>query len=138
MSLFRLGQVSNPGLDSWEVSEFATKPLGLLHPNRMYIPDTDYLCQGDIIFMTICWSVGLYMCIYVCWRVLGHNFGAKILISFHITLSFVRIEYDQISTKSVAYSYSYDHFSYLATAFTNMQQDFEVYNSDEWIYLFVG
>ena len=42
---------------------------------------------------------------------------------FHITLSLVRIEHDQ---KLVAFSHSYDHFGYLATAFTNMRRHFKV------------
>ena len=46
---------------------------------------------------------------------------------FPITLSLVRIEKDQISTKSVAFLHSYD----LAAVFTNMWQVFEVCHSDE-------
>ena len=57
---------------------------------------------------------------------------------FPITLSLVRIENDQISTKSVAFLLThFDYFSYLATAFTNVQHGFEVCHSDEWLYLSV-
>ena len=82
--------------------------------------------------------VGQSVCMYVYFGkcVTGHNFEVRILI-FPVTLSGVRIEKDQISTKSVAISHSYDQFSYLTAAFTNIRLDFEVCHSDEWIYSFV-
>ena len=52
---------------------------------------------------------------------------------FAITLSSVRIVHDKINT----ISHSYDHFSYLATAFTNRRRDFKVCNSIDWMHMFV-
>ena len=57
-----------------------------------------------------------FVCMFVCWHVLGQNFGAKTLIFFPLTLSLLRIEKYQISTKLVAFSHNYDHFSYFDTS----------------------
>ena len=58
--------------------------------------------------------VSRFVCLFVCMFV--STFWATILklgFSFYyIILSGVRIEKDRILTKSVAFSHSYDHFSY--------------------------
>ena len=76
----------------------------------------------------VCLSVSLFICLFVYKHILCHNVGARILILFPL-MSLVRIEHDQILSKSVAFSHSYDHFNYLATKFTIIRQDFEVCNS---------
>ena len=54
-----------------------------------------------------------FVCMFVCFRVLGHTSEGLVCSFFSYKIVIVRIEKDRISTKLIAFSHKYDHFSYL-------------------------